>query len=332
MATWHSFGLFLGYPRNVRRYLKTFITLCLVLLIIYLIPTPRKHYNDPQMFDKFNNETGMDYAIIPNIVHYVIFNNQTIDFVSFLSIVSAIKFQKPDLIMIHSNLGDLSGYYWDILHSLLSVTNSTIHFQQTPIPTHVFGQKLSSIYHASDVTRINVLMKYGGIYLDTDSIVLKSLKKFLHFEMVLGWPERKDMGSQILIAHKNARFLRLWLNGYRIYKSSIWYYNAGQYPTEQILHFRPDLVHRIKTKLGVHNLLTKLHEDPEWAEWREYYAIHLLARHYPGVEEVNEVSVMTSKTPYAQIIRYVLYETAPYFDLHNVVLKRNRHHWVFKKT
>lgn len=62
-----------------------------MLLIIYLIPTPRKHYNDPQMFDKFNNETGMDYAIIPNIVHYVIFNNQTIDFVSFLSIVSAIK-------------------------------------------------------------------------------------------------------------------------------------------------------------------------------------------------------------------------------------------------
>lgn len=43
------------------------------------------------MFDKFDNESGVNYPIIPNIVHYVIFNNQTIDFVTFLSMVSAIK-------------------------------------------------------------------------------------------------------------------------------------------------------------------------------------------------------------------------------------------------
>lgn len=136
---------------------------------------------------------------------------------------------------------------------------------------------------------------------------------------------------QILIAHKNARFLRLWLNGYRIYKPTMWYYNAGQYPTEQILQKRPDLIHRVKTKLGVHNVLSKLHEDPAWEEWRQFYAIHLLARHYPGAEEMNEVSMMTSSSPYAQIYKYVLYETPPYFDIHNVVLKQNPHHWVFHK-
>ena len=32
-------------------------------------------------------------------------------------------------------------------------------------PTHVFGQKLSSVQHASDVSRLKVLIKYGGIYL-----------------------------------------------------------------------------------------------------------------------------------------------------------------------
>lgn len=329
MALWHLFGL-LGYPRNLQRYSKACLLLILVMCIIYIIPTPRKHYNDPQMFDKFNNETGLDYPIIPNIVHYVLFNNQSIDFVTFVSLVSAIKFQKPQLIMIHSNVKSLSGYYWDIVQSLSSVTNTTIQFHMTSIPTHVYGQRLSSVYHASDVIRINVLMKHGGIYLDTDSIVLKNLDHFLRFEMVLGWPENEDMGSQILMAHKNARFLRAWLNGYRIYKPSIWYYNAGQYPTEQILQVRPDLVHRVKTRLGVHNVLTKLHEDPEWRDWRDYYTIHLLARHYPGGED-NEVSIMTSSSPCSQIYRYVLYETPPFFDIHNLVLKTNKHHWVFQR-
>lgn len=282
------------------------------------------------MFDKFNNETGVDSPIIPNIVHYVIFNTQSIDFVTFVSFVSVIKFQKPELIMIHSNVGHLNGYYWDIVRSLFSVTNSTVQFIATPLPTHVYGQKLSSIYHASDVTRISVLMKYGGVYLDTDSIVLKNLNRFLHYEMVVGWPEDEDLGSQVLIAHKNARLLRAWLNGYRIYKPTIWYYNAGQFPTEQILQVRPDLVHRVKTRLGVHNVLTKLHEDPEWEDWREYDTIHLLARHYPG-DEHNEVSIMTSSSPISQIFKYVLYETAPYLDIHNVVLKTNKHHWVFQK-
>jgi hypothetical protein len=32
-------------------------------------------------------------------------------------------------------------------------------------PTHVFGQQLASVHHASDVARIQILRKYGGIYL-----------------------------------------------------------------------------------------------------------------------------------------------------------------------
>jgi hypothetical protein len=32
-------------------------------------------------------------------------------------------------------------------------------------PTHVFGQQLASVHHASDVARIQILKKYGGIYL-----------------------------------------------------------------------------------------------------------------------------------------------------------------------
>jgi mannosyltransferase OCH1-like enzyme len=39
------------------------------------------------------------------------------------------------------------------------------------------------------VLRIEVLINYGGIYLDNDVYVVQSLEKFLKFEMVVSWDE-----------------------------------------------------------------------------------------------------------------------------------------------
>ncbi|RWS18078.1 lactosylceramide 4-alpha-galactosyltransferase-like protein [Leptotrombidium deliense] len=54
-------------------------------------------------------------------------------------------------------------------------------------------------------------MKYRGIYLDNDAVVTQKLDKFLKYEMTVAWPEAQPhLEIQILIAHKNARFLKLW--------------------------------------------------------------------------------------------------------------------------
>ena len=59
------------------------------------------------------------------------------------------------------------------------------------------------------------------------------------------------MGTQVQIAHKNARFLKLYYESYRNYEPDEWYYSAGQYPTKSILYKQPDLVHRVKDEFGV---------------------------------------------------------------------------------
>ena len=64
-------------------------------------------------------------------------------------------------------------------------------------PSHVFGQKLSSVQHSADVARLKILIQYGGIVLDEDVFVVKSLNKFRHFEAALGWPEDQNIGSQV---------------------------------------------------------------------------------------------------------------------------------------
>ena len=61
-----------------------------------------------------------------------------------------------------------------------------------------------------------VLMTYGGIYLDNDVYVINSLDKYRKFEMTLGWEVvNQRMGSQVLIAHPQARFLKAYFDQYR---------------------------------------------------------------------------------------------------------------------
>ncbi|XP_021937335.1 uncharacterized protein LOC110838392 isoform X3 [Zootermopsis nevadensis] len=94
-----------------------------------------------------------------------------------------------------------------------------------------------------------------------------------------GWPEGQYLGTQVLVANKDARFLRLWLETYRQYYPNRWYFNAGEKPTREVLWFKPELVHRVKTLFGVQDLSEELYRTDDWSEWRKFYAIHLLIRH-----------------------------------------------------
>ena len=58
------------------------------------------------------NETGYPLNIVPNIVHYVLFDVTEITFAHFISILSALKNQRPDLIYIHCNCRRLIGRYY----------------------------------------------------------------------------------------------------------------------------------------------------------------------------------------------------------------------------
>jgi hypothetical protein len=70
-------------------------------------------------------------------------------------------------------------------------------------------------------------MEYGGIFIVNDVYVVQKLNKFRKFEMAISWDQTACIGTQVLTANKNARFLCLWLESYRQYFPKEWYYNAG---------------------------------------------------------------------------------------------------------
>ena len=188
------------------------------------------------------NETGYPFNIVPNIIHYVLFDVTDITFAHFISILSALKNQRPDLIYIHCNCHKLKGRFYRRALKVAKKLFTPIIVRTIEKPTEIFGHKLREEWinwHSSDITRIRVLQEFGGIYLDRDVYVVQSLDVFRKYEMTLNWDENQYLGTQTLIAHKNARFLKLWLNSYHDYRPNSWYYNAGELPTISILYKRP---------------------------------------------------------------------------------------------
>ena len=192
---------------------------------------------------------------------------------------------------------------------------SRIHVLHLQVPTEIFGQKLNEkwrFYHGSDFCRIRILMEYGGIYLDNDSFVIRSLNKYRKFECVVNWDENQSIGNQVIIAHKNSRFLQLWLDSYRFYRSDLWYYNGGEKPAE-LLKQHPELIHRVKGNFGADTGISQRLYKNRQHRWRQLDAIHLLINHryyldpnFSKIPVFDEINIQTYEYPFGEMAREVL--------------------------
>ncbi len=247
--------------------------------------------------------------LVPNIVHFIWFakKGKEMTFINYVSILSVHKFQRPDIIMFHCN--ELpSGEWW---HKLWKLVPMKISYVQPP-PT-IYGQTLLHRYHQSDVAKLEILMKYGGIYLDYDVILVQSLNPLRVYSTIFGKEKGNKFNAGIIIAQKNALFLSLVHRSYKNhYRPLDWDYNCQRVTYQIYLKF-PDLVHVEPIRLTT----------PDWTErhllwtsqikWRELYLIHLL-QHLDWTNYSPEMIAQLNNTM-GEVIRNV------YFDSpNNVVL------------
>lgn len=66
----------------------------------------------------------------------------------------------------------------------------------------------------SDYVRVHVLYKYGGIYLDTDVEILKSLDEFLFHDSFWGFEEKNYIATSTIGAAKNNKLIKVFLDSY----------------------------------------------------------------------------------------------------------------------
>ncbi len=137
---------------------------------------------ESQIFQGFNNETGSENMIVPNIIHYVRLKVKVYTFVDYLCLQAAFRHHRPDFFYIHTDVGDkFTGKYWNWIQQDEEL-KSRIKIMPITLPAKIFGQRFNKawhLHHASDILRVEMLIKYGGIYLDNDVFIIKSLDKYL---------------------------------------------------------------------------------------------------------------------------------------------------------
>ncbi|RWR01201.1 hypothetical protein ED28_14870 [[Pantoea] beijingensis] len=79
-------------------------------------------------------------------------------------------------------------------------------------PSYIKALKNKKWAYCSDVARLDLLYKYGGIYLDTDMEVTKSLSRFLDNECFLGKESERYINAAIIGAEKNNDFIAACLD------------------------------------------------------------------------------------------------------------------------
>ena len=82
-------------------------------------------------------------------------------------------------------------------------------------PQQLGGKKIKMAAHQSDVLRVEILLREGGIYLDWDVLVVNSFDNLLHNNVVLGMekvvPEyREVMGVAAILSRPGEPFLERW--------------------------------------------------------------------------------------------------------------------------
>ncbi|XP_025089011.1 uncharacterized protein LOC112561053 [Pomacea canaliculata] len=212
---------------------------------------------------------------VPRLLHYVIFSQHVLAMHTFLSVLSAVRHLAPCLVLLH---GDAlpEGPYWEALLQLVP----NILYVRRERPRLIFDRIINQMEHSTDVARLQVLLEYGGMYLDTDQLVLKPPEPLCHHVTVIGSEvANRSCGNAFILSAPAAEFLALWLDSYTSFNDSNWNYHSTVVP-HLLASSRPDLVHVVDSFFRPNGYdIEALYLGAPY-DWQELYGIHLYARRF----------------------------------------------------
>ncbi|ESN96353.1 hypothetical protein HELRODRAFT_189210 [Helobdella robusta] len=265
-----------------------------------MILTRWPHF-EKNLLSLVNISTGKAY-VVPNIIHFIWFANndkKEMKFINYVSISSAYKIHKPDVIMFHCNFLP-SGKWWETLWRSIPLK---IVYRKKPSTIH--GQNIIHTFHKGDVAKIEILMEYGGIYLDYDVLVVNSLNPLRRYDACLGKEKPPKLIAGIIIAQKNSLFLKMlhesYKNNYRPYD---WDYNCARV-AYQIALQRPDLIHVESRRLTTPDWQDRKQLWREIIDWSDLYVIHIMG-HFDFQEHTPE-SIKSLNSTFGEVMRYLYY-------------------------
>ena len=104
--------------------------------------------------------------MVPNIVHFIWLTgpkSRDFGFINYLAVRAAHDVQKPDVIIMHNNVEPVDNPHWEAIRPYVQIVvvdpPADIEYPQ----------------YQADLVRLDVLYDQGGIYLDTDMLLIKPI-------------------------------------------------------------------------------------------------------------------------------------------------------------
>jgi hypothetical protein len=254
------------------------------------------------------DETFLGGCKIPNMVHMVWYSGWDFRFDHYISLKS-IRVALPDAKMfIHGREFPHGNDFFE-----RSQTELGLILVQSRVVEKVYGREVTVLEHKTDVIRFESLLRFGGMYFDTDVLLVRPVPLNFWRELTVVGPEGSSgINSGVIFSKRCAPFVRKWYEGYRNYLDKNWGYNAIIVPY-QVWTNLPEEERQIVKVDGEH-IKTNWVESPEQLFnsndrssdfWQDPVAIHMFIRLAPNFK-VGEKEAKALPNNYGFIVRNLL--------------------------
>jgi hypothetical protein len=244
--------------------------------------------------------------LVPNIVHFIWFSNFTkhkkheFGFVNYISVLSVYKIQKPDMILFHCDAIPTDPWWQKAWRDIpLTVVRRNTD-------TKIFGLETKHIEHRADLARLEILLECGGIYLDCDVIVVRSLDPLRHYVATIGHEGPPKFNAGTVLSERNGTFIRMWYDSYKTqFRPDKWAYNSGELPYQMYLD-HPHLIHVEETSLSTPRGITLPQMAKMSIDWSYFYTLHVMTL---DDGRYNPINIKHDLSTVGQVLRYIYYGT-----------------------
>ena len=115
-------------------------------------PPDRVPFHDECLDRVIRTRCRDDEFRVPRILHYVTLNEKDFPLYWFVSVLSAVRFLRPCLVLFHGDYLPV-GDHWE---ALLQLVPQVLHVTRAQ-PTSIFGHPVNSVHHRTDVIRLQAL-------------------------------------------------------------------------------------------------------------------------------------------------------------------------------
>ncbi|KAK6963378.1 glycosyltransferase family 32 protein [Biomphalaria glabrata] len=238
---------------------------------------------------------------VPKIVYFLTFGDYEFHLRHYVAIVAAQRHVDPLALYIIGDQEPL-GIYWSLV--LRDVPG--VRFVYREPPRQMSGHQIRFVQHKSDLVRLQTLYFNGGIYLDTDMVILRNIDQLLDNELTAGVIDANfRIGNGFILSQRGNSFIKEWYQLYKTeYEQNSWGYNSMKVP---FMLYQNDTSRLVEIGDKIYR--------PHWREnalltngtydWSQNNAMHIWGSAKPQPESTEEIN--SANTTICEVLRYILY-------------------------